>query len=94
MKMAKTSRNGQDSSTTELPFTPLISLMESRFSTNQINHNFHIFQGQPLALTPEQEEISSWWAQAIGSEFADKETVKRNFEQAFIELFDPVRHYS
>ena len=37
-------------------------------------------QGKPLDLTPEQEEVCNWWAQVIGSEFVEKELVRKNFE--------------
>jgi len=40
-------------------------------------------------LTPEQEEVCNWWAQIIGSEFAEKDIVLKNFEKSFLELFTP-----
>lgn len=44
-----------------------------------------------MDLTPEQEEVCNWWAQIIGTEFAEKDIVKKNFELSFLELFEPVR---
>lgn len=40
-------------------------------------------------MTPEQEEVCNWWAQIIGSEFAEKQLVLTNFEKSFLELFTP-----
>ena len=41
-----------------------------------------------LSLTPEQEEACNWWAQLIGSEFAEKDLVRRNFESTLLAMFD------
>eukprot|EP00347_Sterkiella_histriomuscorum_P016284 403353776 len=47
-----------------------------------------LHKGQPMSLTPEQEEICNWWAQIIDQDFAKKDIVRKNFEKSFIELFD------
>ena len=39
-------------------------------------------------MKPEVEEICNWWAQIEGSEFAEKENVKKNFVECFLALFD------
>jgi DNA topoisomerase-1 len=49
-----------------------------------INHN-----GKPMVLTPEQEEVCNYWASVIGSEFAEKELVKKNFEKTLLDMIDP-----
>jgi len=46
-----------------------------------------LFKGKPLALKSEVEEICNWWAHEQGSEFAEKDTVKKNFTQSFLALF-------
>jgi hypothetical protein len=43
-----------------------------------------------MDLSPEQEEVCNWWAQIVGSEFAEKEKVRKNFEEAFLSLFTKV----
>lgn len=42
------------------------------------------FKGEPLELSPELEEICSWWASVEGTDFGDKPLVKRNFSEAFL----------
>ena len=43
-------------------------------------------QGEPVDLKPEVEEVCNWWAQIIGSEFAEKELVVKNFTESFLPL--------
>ena len=43
-------------------------------------HNVKIkYKGEPIDLTPEQEEVATFWAQLIDSEIAQKEIAKKNF---------------
>lgn len=42
-----------------------------------------------MNLTQEQEEVCNWWAQIIGSEFAEKELVRKNFESTLLSMIDP-----
>ena len=44
--------------------------------------------GKPIKLTQEQEEVCNWWAQVEGSEFAEKELVKKNFESTLLGMLD------
>ena len=46
-------------------------------------------QGEFITLTPEQEEACNWWAQVIGSEFAEKPIVLKNFEETLLGMLDP-----
>lgn len=32
--------------------------------------------------------MCNWWAQALGTEFAEKELVLKNFKESFFKLFD------
>jgi len=41
-----------------------------------------------MALKSEIEEICNWWAQVEGSEFADKESIRKNFIECFLPMFD------
>ena len=40
-----------------------------------------------MEVRPEVEEVCNWWAQVEGSEFAEKELVKKNFTESFLALF-------
>lgn len=42
-----------------------------------------------MGLTPEQEEACNYWASVTGSDFAEKELVKKNFEKTLIDMLDP-----
>ena len=43
-------------------------------------HNVKIkYKGEPIDLTPEQEEVATFWAQLLDSEIAQKEIAKKNF---------------
>jgi DNA topoisomerase IB len=44
-------------------------------------------QGKPIDIRPEVEEICNWWAVEEGSDFASKDTVKKNFVRSFLGLF-------
>jgi DNA topoisomerase-1 len=46
-----------------------------------------LFKGKPLDLKPEVEEVCNWWAQCIGTDFAEKELVLKNFTESFLKLF-------
>ena len=48
----------------------------------------YFVQGKEVDLKPEVEEICNWWAQIDGSEFGEKENVKKNFIECFLALFD------
>ena len=46
-----------------------------------------IFKGKSLKLhDPEIEEVCNWWANIQESEFAEKETVKKNFQESFLSM--------
>jgi DNA topoisomerase-1 len=46
------------------------------------------YDGQPVELTPEQEEVSTWWSQVIGTDWETKPILRSNFQTKFLELFD------
>lgn len=48
-----------------------------------------IHKGEERVLEPEQEEIANFWAQALDTEFAEKQTVRDNFEKAFLKALGP-----
>ena len=48
-----------------------------------------LFKGEPIEIKPEVEEICNQWVQAQVTEFAEKETVVKNFTENFLKLFDP-----
>lgn len=48
-----------------------------------------LHKGAKLYLNPELEEIANYWAQIIGSEFAEKERVKTNFKNEFMKRLSP-----
>jgi DNA topoisomerase-1 len=48
-----------------------------------------LYNGEPKALSSEQEEVATWWAAVIGSEWEHKEIFRKNFEQNFLKLFSP-----
>jgi len=39
-------------------------------------------------IRPEVEEVCNWWAQIIGSDFANQPLVRKNFTASFLDLFD------
>jgi DNA topoisomerase I len=45
-------------------------------------------KGKPVDLSQEQEEVCNWWAQIVGSEFSEKELVKKNFESTLLGMLD------
>ena len=47
-----------------------------------------LHKGIPVDLSQEQEEVCNWWAQIVGSDFADKELVKKNFENTLLGMLD------
>ena len=47
-----------------------------------------VFKGRQIKLEPEVEEICSWWATIEESDFALKDTVKKNFEKCLLPLLD------
>ncbi|CAI2362628.1 unnamed protein product [Moneuplotes crassus] len=47
-----------------------------------------LHKGKPLILNPVQEEIATFWAQALGTDFTEKETVRNNFEEEFLAVLD------
>lgn len=48
-----------------------------------------LHKGKPLKLTPAQEEIATFWAQALGTDFTEKETVRKNFEAELFAVLTP-----
>lgn len=52
-------------------------------------HNVPLYyDSQPVALTPEQEEIATWWSQVIGTDWETKPILRNNFQIKFLELFE------
>ena len=41
------------------------------------------YQGEPIELNPEQEEVATFWAQLLDSELSKKDIAIRNFTQEF-----------
>lgn len=46
-----------------------------------------LFKGEPIEISPEVEEVCNQWVMVEGSEFAKKDTVRKNFVQSFLALF-------
>ena len=60
-----------------------------RFPPFYVPHGVPILhKGKSLKLKPAQEEIASFWAQALGTDFTEKETVRKNFEEEFLAVLD------
>lgn len=59
------------------------------FFPGYVPHGVKILhKGKQMALKSEIEEICNWWAQVEGSEFADKESIRKNFIECFLPMFD------
>ena len=41
------------------------------------------YKGEPIELNPEQEEVATFWAQVIDTDYATKEIAIRNFTKEF-----------
>ena len=48
-----------------------------------------LHKGKPLNLKPNQEEIATFWAAVVGTDFAEVETVRKNFEEELLSVLDP-----
>ena len=46
-----------------------------------------LFKGEPIEISPEVEEVCNQWVQVAETDFAEQDTVKKNFVQAFLSLF-------
>ena len=46
--------------------------------------------GEKVDLPHELEELASWWAEAVGTDFGEKDKVKENFWLDFGKKLDPV----
>lgn len=58
------------------------------FPPDYIPHKIPLFyDGEPVSLTSEQEEVATWWSSVIGTEWETKEIFRKNFEQNFLKLF-------
>lgn len=58
------------------------------FPPEYVPHNIPMhYDGSPIVLTQEQEEVASWWAAVVGTEWETKEIFRKNFEQNFLKLF-------
>ena len=65
------------------------------------------YKGEPIDLTPEQEEVATFWGTVIGSDFAKREIAIKNFSKEFLKVlpekyknakfedfdFTPIREY-
>lgn len=45
-----------------------------------------LFKGKPIKVSPEVEEVCNWWANVEGSDFAEKDLVRKNFQESFLAL--------
>ena len=45
-----------------------------------------LFKNKPLKVSSELEEVCNWWANVEGSEFAEKDLVRKNFQESFLAL--------
>ena len=55
-------------------------------------HNIPVYyEGEPVILTQEQEEVATWWAAIVGTEWEHKEIFRKNFEHNYMKLF-PADH--
>lgn len=50
----------------------------------QPHHVPLLYNGEPVVLTPEQEEIASMWASVVGGEWETKEIFRKNFEKNWL----------
>ena len=46
-----------------------------------------LFKGEPIDISPEVEEVCNQWVQVESTDFAEQETVKKNFVASFLSLF-------
>ena len=46
-----------------------------------------LFKGEPIEINPEIEEACNHWVQVEGSDFAEKQLVRDNFESSFLAMF-------
>jgi len=44
-----------------------------------------LYEGRPVVLTPELEEIATWWAGVVGTDWEQKPHFRQNFERNFLE---------
>ena len=44
------------------------------------------YKGEPIELNPEQEEVATFWAQVIDTDYSKKEIAIRNFTKEFINV--------
>ena len=50
------------------------------FPANYEQHNIKLkYKGQPIKLTPEQEEIVTFWANVVNTDFSEKQIAQKNF---------------
>jgi DNA topoisomerase-1 len=45
-----------------------------------------LYEGQPVPLNPEQEEVASWWAAVVGTDWETKPIMRKNFEVEFLRV--------
>ncbi|EDO06695.1 Eukaryotic DNA topoisomerase I catalytic core family protein [Babesia bovis T2Bo] len=45
------------------------------------------FKGEPITLTPDLEEVATFWAQSIGTNYEESEIYRRNFWNTFTSMF-------
>jgi DNA topoisomerase I len=59
------------------------------FPPDYIPHSIPMYyDDEPIKLTPEQEEVASWWSSVIGTEWEHKAIFRKNFEENFLKLFN------
>ena len=57
-------------------------------------HNIKIkYKGEPIELNPEQEEVATFWAQVLDTDFAKKEITIRNFTKELRKKNIKMHHY-
>jgi len=52
------------------------------------------YNGNPVELSPYQEEMAYYWSQTIGTDWETKEHYKKNFEREFLKTFDKSLGYT
>ena len=53
-----------------------------------------LYEGKPVDLTAQQEEMASYWAQTIGTDWETKPQYIQNFSKMFLDTFQDNRVFS
>ena len=45
-----------------------------------------LYKNEPVVLPPQEEEVATWWASVVDTEWETKEIFRKNFEKNFLDL--------